>query len=300
MSKPGKRTFAEGSTLSSSVKIEDVKIGNRSLDLLLSLSICDFAITAIIMAQTTAMLFALTSPHPSVSLEDFNKWYDSRHAPSRAACPGVHSVSRFRAEDDTSPEKAEALRKGGSLSPKIEPWTWMAMYELENESALQTDAYKKAREEDGDDESKWFDFLSRRVYKILSVKKRDDYADFASSGKTRYMTVVSIEPSESSGLSIQEFNDWYEQEHVPMLSKCPGWLRSSRWELSDARDPRMWDIPQKGIARFLALHEWEDADAVFSSAELKESVSTPWRKSTIGRINAETEERRLLKLWKQF
>ncbi|KAK3713669.1 hypothetical protein LTR37_008363 [Vermiconidia calcicola] len=234
------------------------------------------------MPHTTAMLFALTSPHQSLSLNDFNTWYDNRHAPSRAACPGVHSVCRFRAEDDTSAEKAEALRKGGSLSARIEPWSWLAMYELENEDALKTDQYKKAREEDGDDESKMFDFLSRRVYKVLSDKRRDDYTQFATSGKTRYMTVVSLQPDASSELSTEEFHD------------C------SRWELTDARDPRNWDVEQTGIARFLALHEWEEADVVFGSRELKEAVSTEWRQTTIGRIDPSTEERRLLKLWKQF
>ncbi|KAK3680615.1 hypothetical protein LTR37_021141 [Vermiconidia calcicola] len=148
------------------------------------------------MPHTTAMLFALTSPHQSLSLDDFN------------TC-----VCRFRAEDDTSAEKAEALRKGGSLSTRIEAWSCLAMYELENEEALKTDQYKKAREEDGDDESKMFDFLSRRVYKVLSDKRRDDYAQLATSGRTRYMTVVSLQPDPSSELSTEEFHDWYEQEH---------------------------------------------------------------------------------------
>lgn len=251
-----------------------------------------------------AMLFALSSPQASLSLEEFNLWYDNRHAPSRAACPGVHHVSRFRSENDTSKDHAAAFRKGGSSSANSLPWTWLAMYELDSEQALQTDNYKKAREEDGDDESRMFDFLSRRVYRVISDKKRDDYGAFtaASEGRTRDLTMVSLEPDPSSDLSVDELNRWYEDEHVPLLAKCPGWLRSSRWELVDARDPRESgsDAVQTGFARFLTLHEWEAADVVYASPEVKDAITTPWRDRVIPRCDAKTEERRLLRLWKQF
>lgn len=251
------------------------------------------------MSNSTAMLFALTSPHSGLSEEEFNSWYDTRHAPSRASCPGVLGVSRFHAENDPSKQHAESFRKGESSFP----WTWLAMYELESEEALKTEQYVKAREDDGDDESMMFDFLSRRVYKKFSDKRRDDYDTFAtaSASRSRDLTMVSLEPDGTSDLSVEEFNRWYEEEHVPALARCPGWLRSSRWELLDARDPRDTDgEQQKGFAQFLTLHEWEDADVLYASQEVKEALSTPWRERVIPRCDAKTEERRLFRLWKQF
>ena len=249
------------------------------------------------MSEPTAMLFALTTPHPSLTEDKFNDWYDTRHAPSRAACPGVQSVSRFVVDDTAESKRDGVFGTDYGRSPGL--WTYLAMYELANEDALNTAEYRKAREEDGDDESRMFDFLSRRVYKLLSNKTRSDYADFGASGKTRYMMAVALEPDAATGLTAQDFNEWYEQEHISMLSKCPGWLRSSRWELMDARDPRTWE-EQKGIARYLALHEWEDADAVLTSPELKAAMATPWRESTVKRTDQRTREMRLLRLWKQF
>jgi hypothetical protein len=248
------------------------------------------------------MLFALTSPHPSLSLEDFNTWYDTHHAPSRAVCPGVHHVSRFRAESDSGKQHAEAFRKGGSSPTADAPWEWLAMYELESEDALETEEYKKAREADREDERRMFDFLSRRVYRVFSDKRRDDYSTFtaASGGKSRDLTMVSLEPDPASDLSVEEYHRWYEEEHVPALATCPGWLRSSRWELVDARDPRESNGEQTGFARFLTLHEWEDADVLYASPEVKDAVTTPWRDRIIPRCDAKTEERRLLRLWKQF
>lgn len=54
------------------------------------------------MPNITAMLFALTSPHPSLNLEDFNAWYDTRYALFCAASPSLHAISRFQAVSEVS------------------------------------------------------------------------------------------------------------------------------------------------------------------------------------------------------
>ena len=139
---------------------------------------------------------------------------------------------------------------------------------------------------------------------MISDKRRDDYGAFtaAGGGRTRDLTMVSLEPDPTSNLSMEEFHHWYEEEHVPALAKCPGWLRSSRWELVDAREPRKSgaDGVQTGFARLLTLHEWEDADVLYASPEVKDAITTPWRDKIIPRCDGKTEERRSLRLWKQF
>ena len=235
------------------------------------------------MSETTAMLFALTSPHPSLSIEDFNSWYDTRHAPSRAACPGVHNVSRFEARDE--------LKTSAGWTPT--PWNWLAMYELESEDALKTDAYQQARKDDGDDESKMFDFLSRRVYQLLSDRKRDGYSDVVSSGETRFLVVESAEPNQTSGLTqnVEKYLS-NEAQGSNEFSKVPGWLRTSCWQLTDARDPRNWDQGEEGVAKFLSLHELENTDSASSILGLEDKTN-----DTFG---LRTSERKLLTLWRQF
>lgn len=232
-------------------------------------------------AQTTAMLFALTSPHPSLSLPDFNKWYDERHAPSRAVCPGVHSVCRFHLVDD-----AQTSRRQGD-------WTWVAIYELESEETLQTEQYKQARKNDGDDESTMFDFLSRRVYRLLEDSRRDDYAAFASSGRSRLMAVVGLQPDGVSESSIMETLETYRREHMTNKSGDEGWLRSSFWQLSAAADPRTGE-EQTDASKLLVLHEWEDTSAGRENNALGKALS-----SGEG-VDVQLQENALLKLWKQF
>lgn len=223
--------------------------------------------------ETKAMLFALTSPHPSVSLPEFNKWYDERHAPSRAACPGVHSVCRYHLDDEMK------------TSQRVGDWTWLATYELEEKSALQTQEYKNARQEDGDDETQMFDFLSRRVYRLLEEKRRDDYKDFASSGRSRLMSVVGL----SSAVSTNDAIEQTSRDGAANTSASDGWLRSSAWQLSTAADPRTWE-EQTDVPKLMILHEFEDSDEVRQNGALAPAAQS----------GLHAREAALLKLWKQF
>jgi hypothetical protein len=66
----------------------------------------------------------------------------------------------------------------------------------------------------------------------------------------------------------QNIDDWYRQEHIPLLMQADGWLRARRYET----------IEQRGGAHYtsLALHELRN-EAVLDSSERKAARSTPWR-----------------------
>lgn len=231
------------------------------------------------------MLFALTSPHPSLSLADFNKWYDERHAPSRAVCPGVHSVCRFHLVDEAK------------TSRRVGDWTWLATYELEDENALQTEEYKNARKADGDDESKMFEFLSRRVYRLVEDKRQDSYTTFATGGKSRLLSVIGLSngasTSDGDGERIQQLS----KSEIARASTNSGWLRSSVWELSTAADPRTWE-EQTDVPKLLLLHEWENINAVWQNGALSQVLDPSERAG--GQGGVQTKEAALLMLWKQF
>jgi len=226
------------------------------------------------------MLFALTSPNPGVSHEDFNKWYDERHAPSRAACPGVRSVSRFQQV------------KGGDQPAKNSPWPWLAMYELESEAALKTEEYQTARKQDGDDESKMFDLLSRRVYTLMSDHKSEQYDEYVASKKTRHLRVLGVNMTASE----EEHKDepsYKSSKHD--FGPDPHALRSSCWMLKDAHDPRTWE-EQKSTPKFVILHETEGASG---GDDDNSGLSLEWDGGS-GALHYEVEERMYFKLWKQF
>ncbi|KAJ6593235.1 hypothetical protein B0H19DRAFT_1280236, partial [Mycena capillaripes] len=79
-----------------------------------------------------------------------------------------------------------------------------------------------------------------------------------------YMVLNGMTPND---VAEQTFNDWYAEEHVPMLSAVSGWRSSYRFRLLTASE----NPPQ-----YLALHEWESRDA-FGTPELKAAINTLWR-----------------------
>ncbi|KAJ7125388.1 hypothetical protein C8R44DRAFT_980556 [Mycena epipterygia] len=85
----------------------------------------------------------------------------------------------------------------------------------------------------------------------------------SSPGK-HYMVLNGMTPNDSAE---ETFNDWYADEHIPMLSMVPGWRSSRRFRLLSA---------STSPPRYFALHEWGTCDA-FATPEFKAATNTPWR-----------------------
>jgi hypothetical protein len=78
--------------------------------------------------------FLLVLMQPPVNIEEeFNAWYDSEHVPERSAVPGVLTAIRFSSVSAAAPK-------------------YLAMYDLETESVLESDAYKRVA---GENSSPW-------------------------------------------------------------------------------------------------------------------------------------------------
>jgi hypothetical protein len=66
----------------------------------------------------------------------------------------------------------------------------------------------------------------------------------------------------------KEVDDWYEQEHAPLLLKADGWLRARRYHGVVSRGNATWT--------HIALHDLREV-AVLDSKERAVARSTPWR-----------------------
>lgn len=51
----------------------------------------------------------------------------------------------------------------------------------------------------------------------------------------------------------EEFNEWYDKVHIPMVLKAPGMVRAARYRIVGAED----DLPQ-----YLAIYELESEEAI--------------------------------------
>ncbi|KAG6899457.1 hypothetical protein C0993_010136 [Termitomyces sp. T159_Od127] len=73
----------------------------------------------------------------------------------------------------------------------------------------------------------------------------------------------------------EEFNNWYREEHIPLLMRVPTWVSSERFKLEFSADQK---VPQ-----YLALHRWGTVDA-FGTEEYKAATSTPRRSAVMMEI----------------
>lgn len=209
------------------------------------------------------LLFVYSSPGP-VGLAEFTDWYDTEHAPNRAATPGFGTVARFRATDGLEPG-------------------WLATYEIAP-GTLETPGYKALWENASEREKRIMSSvatLDRRVYTPAS----DAWAPGAGPGSGPapvLMAVTMSVPDEA----VSDMEAYYEQEHYPMLLAVPGWRRARRFTLVSGTAPR-----------YLSLHEIE-SEAAFSDPGFKAAVSTPWYKRVVGMSTG--RQKRVFALHKAF
>lgn len=196
------------------------------------------------------LLLTMTEP-PAQMEEEFNAWYDSEHLPERLSIPGFISARRW--VDAQSPAGAGK---------------YLATYELEHPQVLETAAYLAHV---GDNFTPW----SKRCLSHCTLFRRwacsqippgDALPDPAA--RALFLACGEV-PAEHE----KEFNDWYDSEHIPLLSAVPGVLRARRFF-----DP-------KGKPRYVALYELDDVN-VSSSAAWNAVLETDWAR----RIDALTKD----------
>ncbi|QHE84009.1 DUF4286 family protein [Hydrogenophaga sp. BPS33] len=193
--------------------------------------------------QGPAILFSEMTP-PALEEASFNHWYDEEHIPLRMAVPGFRSAQRYRSLQDAS---------------------YLAVYEMDSLETLNTPAYQQVKGQPS--------ALSRHM--LGSV-----------SGFTRYLcdTIWQATAPHANAQSLDaavlypvffkvpeahedDFNAWYEQDHVPLLFENTDWLMCRRFRIRDG-EPGAWT--------HLALHYLAHESAL-DSPERERARATPWR-----------------------
>lgn len=212
-------------------------------------------------------LLVVRSEAPLGLQEEYHHWYDSEHVAARIRLAGWLTARRYVSVDNN--EK------------------FLAYYDLQDLAILSAPEYVNMRTQRPDNEKSILEKLpplDRRVYRNLEpnhIETRSSVAGLDVCGE--FLLCVWWQPNPES---VDEFHKWYDQEHIPMLSKVPGWLRSRRFELVEGNGPT-----------FLAMHDVANL-ACFDQPEYLNATSTPLRELvTSHRVGF---ERILYKLLRRF
>lgn len=159
--------------------------------------------------MSAGMLFSQMQP-PEQLLDEFHDWYDTEHIPARLALPGFERATRYEAVE------------GG---PR-----YLAVYELSDLAVLDTDGYRRLKDEPSARTSWMLDQVSGFTRFTCELT-----SDTGAVAEGDHLSVVAFAVPDSDEAAL---DDWYETEHVPALLRAPDWLRVRRWRvLSGAGGP---------------------------------------------------------------
>jgi hypothetical protein len=103
-------------------------------------------------------------------------------------------------------------------------------------------------------------------------------------GPARILISAALEPP-SSQESTSDFESWYRQEHLAILSHTPGYIRTRRYEVVSGTSLNEFERTSPEIPKYLALHEFECEDLPWK--ELGASARTEWAKRVMGGLMRE-------------
>jgi hypothetical protein len=116
--------------------------------------------------------------------------------------------------------------------------------------------------------------LDRRIYDIYQGPAFPPSPDFNPKKAPLYTVLVEMDVKPEAE---KDFNQWYDEEHIPLLAKVPGWVRSRRFVLQDESCVGDGELKRTSPPpKYLAIHEWATQEKLESEA-YKHAVSTPWR-----------------------
>ena len=192
------------------------------------------------------LLLTMTEP-PLAMEEEFNAWYDTEHIPERNGIKGFVSSRRWVFPD-----------------AKAGDGKYLATYELESPDVLATPEYLAHV---GDHFTPW----SKRclgkalLFRRWALRETGRAHDSLAAPSDAAARALFISLGDIATEHEAEFNRWYDEEHVPLISKVPGVLRARRFF-----DPA-------GKPRYVALYDLAGPE-VRTHPDWQVAVTTPWTK----------------------
>ncbi|KAH8675716.1 hypothetical protein BX600DRAFT_507931 [Xylariales sp. PMI_506] len=194
---------------------------------------------------------------PRLDEKTYVDWYENEHIPEVIGTSGIKSARRFKTAD-----------------PNVDK-PFLAIYTLGDLAFLKSDEFRK---------------VNFKSDKLPGSGIIYDLADF----DVRYDSLIQVyDPTNKGNVSAQieqketadleDFDKWYREEHLGLLSKAAGYLRTTRYKLSYARTNAQSRV-LKGLATeseagpepptWLAIHEFEVEDV--DLAALGPLTASPW------------------------
>jgi pimeloyl-ACP methyl ester carboxylesterase len=230
------------------------------------------------------ILYVTMQPKSGLADSQFHDWYNNEHGPTRLRLPYCTNGFRYRAND-----------LEGSAPTEAKP-EWMAIYDITDMDELTKEQYlrlrdppvKSQREVDTMTQIK----VDRKLYDFIESRESPNFKaleDVKNEGAGNVMVAVFLDLNSGTDNKAQ-LDKWYREEHIDMLSKVPGWLRTRRFVTSS--------IDPKAPVEYLALHEYAPQNGL-GGPEFKAATTTKWNEEIMTKVVKE-KRRRVYDLYYTF
>ncbi|KIW04517.1 uncharacterized protein PV09_04272 [Verruconis gallopava] len=233
------------------------------------------------MAPTPGILYVTMAPQPSLSPAQFHDWYQNEHGPGRLRLPQIFTNGfRYQAIDGTDPG-------------------WMAIYDVTDMAWLTKEVYTSLRQEPKQTQRERDTMkqikVNRKFYDLVSERRSERFVELEKvecEGKATCVFVAALVKLHDQS-KRPDFDKWMEEEHIPLLSKVPGFRRARRFVSSHVEPPA-----DPNEIEHLALYEY-DKEVDFTCKEFTHATSTPWRAQIFDSVVKE-KARKVFKLYYTF
>ncbi len=207
-----------------------------------------------------AILFSEMTPEPDWEAE-FNDWYDDEHIPVRMAVSGFTGAQRYKHVSGPS---------------------YLTVYDMVSTDVLGSEAYREVKEKPSKTTKKMLTSVSgftRYIGSLISSQENPQLNVNPHDAPVLYAVFFNVPEA-----SHDEFNDWYTQDHVPILLRNKDWLAVHRFHLSDAHPQEFTHLALHFLADEIALQSDERAAA--RTTKWRDSLAKqPWFKGSYNVFN---------------
>ncbi|KAI4671817.1 uncharacterized protein J4E78_000314 [Alternaria triticimaculans] len=204
-----------------------------------------------------------------LSAEKFCDWYENEHIQEVISLGGVPSGVRY-----------QAIQPQPSPSVYSNEFPWLVTYEFPDLAYRESEDFQNIAGKNPPSQE-----LINTVYKnsafAIRFYEEIQAVKGTTSSPTKFVISAALQPPKDAS-SDADFDAWYREEHLPVLSRAPGFVRSRRFKLAAAstlEDFQFGDAMETA-PRYLALHEF--SGEVLPWKELEASGQTEWAKKVMG------------------
>jgi hypothetical protein len=173
--------------------------------------------------------------------DEFHDWYDLEHIPERRAVPGFGACERWIGDE--------------------QPALSVATYDLDSLKVLRSKAYASIAYGNLSVWSKRVTAMCKRLLRFEGTQTAPGDAAAPDGARALLLNAMNVAPE-----AEDDFNAWYDEEHLVALAGVPGVLAARRYRSTE---------PSGNTHRYVAIYHLESPDVARGTA-WNAAADTPW------------------------